>query len=171
LRPGPSLPHHPHPPGAAWLPLSHRQPYPLRRSAAERSDDRGAARGRIDGAAFFDTHGTRSTWRRNRVLFKACGGTKANLSHLQYSAPHLAARTANGGQTPWRIWIFVMATPTDLEPCSELAEHCLWEAERTLDREVANSLRALAGRYRRMSERSPQQADRSSAHVERTGAR
>jgi hypothetical protein len=59
--------------------------YPLRRSAAERSDDLGAARGRIDGAAFFDTrHGTRSTWRHNRVLFKACGGTKANLSHLQY---------------------------------------------------------------------------------------
>jgi hypothetical protein len=56
-----------------------------------------------------------------------------------------------------------MATPTDLEPYSELAEHCLWEAERTLDREVANSLRALAGRYRRMSERSPRQADGSSA--------
>jgi hypothetical protein len=36
----------------------------------------------------------------------------------------------------------------------EFAERCLWEAERTLDREVAQSLRALANRYRRMSQRS-----------------
>jgi hypothetical protein len=33
----------------------------------------------------------------------------------------------------------------------EFAKHCLWEADRTLDREVASSLRALAERYRRMS--------------------
>jgi hypothetical protein len=36
----------------------------------------------------------------------------------------------------------------------EFAERCLWEAERTLDREVAQSLRALANRYRRMSQRA-----------------
>ncbi len=36
---------------------------------------------------------------------------------------------------------------------AELAEHCLWEAERTVDREVAQSLRMLADRYKRMSER------------------
>jgi DNA-binding ferritin-like protein len=36
---------------------------------------------------------------------------------------------------------------------SELAEQCRWEADRTLDREVANSLRALAERYSRLSKR------------------
>jgi hypothetical protein len=36
---------------------------------------------------------------------------------------------------------------------AELAEHCLWEAERTVDREVVQSLRMLADRYKRMSER------------------
>jgi hypothetical protein len=35
-------------------------------------------------------------------------------------------------------------------------QHCLWEADRTLDREVARTLRTLAERYKRMSERSPQ---------------
>ena len=37
---------------------------------------------------------------------------------------------------------------------TELAEHCLWEAERTLDREAAQTLRTLADRYRRLSERT-----------------
>jgi hypothetical protein len=50
-----------------------------------------------------------------------------------------------------------MAAQTQLESYTELAEHCLWEAERTLDREVAHSLRALGERYRRMSERSRRQ--------------
>jgi hypothetical protein len=36
---------------------------------------------------------------------------------------------------------------------AELAEQCRWEADRTLDREVANSLRALADRYSQLSER------------------
>jgi hypothetical protein len=54
-----------------------------------------------------------------------------------------------------------MDESTELESYTEFAEHCLWEAERTLDREVAHSLRALANRYRRMSERSARQgADR-----------
>jgi hypothetical protein len=44
-----------------------------------------------------------------------------------------------------------MAAQTQLESYTELAEHCLWEAERTLDREVACSLRTLAERYKRMS--------------------
>ena len=51
--------------------------------------------------------------------------------------------------------VFVMAAQTNLKSYTELAEHCLWEADRTLDREVACSLRALAERYRRMSQRSP----------------
>jgi hypothetical protein len=46
-----------------------------------------------------------------------------------------------------------MAKQPQLESYAELAEHCFWEAERTLDREVAGSLRALAERYRRMSDR------------------
>ena len=43
--------------------------------------------------------------------------------------------------------------PEEPATYEELAEHCLWEAERTLDREVAHSLRMLADRYKRMSER------------------
>ena len=37
---------------------------------------------------------------------------------------------------------------------TELAEHCRWEAERTLDREAAQTLRTLADRYKRLSERA-----------------
>jgi hypothetical protein len=51
---------------------------------------------------------------------------------------------------------FAMARSMELEEpaaYAELAEHCLWEAERTLDREAAHSLRMLADRYKRMSER------------------
>jgi hypothetical protein len=61
-----------------------------------------------------------------------------------------------GGEvnSPVNLEFFIMAAQTELESYTELAEHCRWEAERTLDREVANSLRALAGRYRRMSQRS-----------------
>jgi hypothetical protein len=47
-----------------------------------------------------------------------------------------------------------MAAETELESYVELAERRLWEADRTLDREVARSLRALAERYRRMFRRS-----------------
>jgi hypothetical protein len=47
-----------------------------------------------------------------------------------------------------------MASQTQLESYTELAEHCLWEAARTLDREVARTLRTLAERYGRISERS-----------------
>jgi hypothetical protein len=47
-----------------------------------------------------------------------------------------------------------MAAETELESYVELAEHCRWEADRTLDREVARSLNALAERYQRMSRRS-----------------
>jgi hypothetical protein len=54
-----------------------------------------------------------------------------------------------------------MAAQTELESYADLAEHCRWEAERTLDREVANSLRALAGRYGRMSQRSAITSDTS----------
>jgi hypothetical protein len=43
---------------------------------------------------------------------------------------------------------------------SELAEQCRWEADRTLDREVANSLRALAERYSRLSKRQATCASR-----------
>jgi hypothetical protein len=46
-----------------------------------------------------------------------------------------------------------MARPMELESYTELAEVCLWEADRTLDREVEQSLRILASRFRRMSER------------------
>ncbi len=46
-----------------------------------------------------------------------------------------------------------MARPMELESYTELAEVCLWEADRTLDREVEQSLRILANRFRRMSER------------------
>jgi hypothetical protein len=49
-----------------------------------------------------------------------------------------------------------MATQTELD--FEFAEHCRWEAERTLDAEVAHSLRTLAERYRRRAGRSPQSA-------------
>jgi hypothetical protein len=88
-------------------------------------------------------------------VFKLCGGTKANLSHLQFGiALSGSARAVDGGR---QVWIFEMAAQTQLESYTELAEHCLWEAERTLDREVAHSLRALGERYRRMSERSQRQ--------------
>jgi hypothetical protein len=33
-----------------------------------------------------------------------------------------------------------------------LAKLCLWEADRTLDREAAQSMRALADRFKRMAE-------------------
>ena len=52
-----------------------------------------------------------------------------------------------------------MAAQTKLESYTELAEHCLWEADRTLDREVARTLRLLSERYRRMSKKSPLQRD------------
>ena len=96
---------------------------------------------------------------KDEGFFKLCGGTKANLSHLQCSGPHLAVlpRSADEDSTPRQVWIFEMAAQTQLESYTELAEHCLWEAERTLDREVAHSLRALGERYRRMSERSQRQ--------------
>jgi hypothetical protein len=37
----------------------------------------------------------------------------------------------------------------------ELAKLALWEADRTLDRDAAQSLRALASRFKRRSERRP----------------
>jgi hypothetical protein len=55
-----------------------------------------------------------------------------------------------------------MAAQNELESYTELAEHCLWEAERTLDREVARSLRALGERFKRMSERRELGKHRSS---------
>jgi hypothetical protein len=51
-----------------------------------------------------------------------------------------------------------MARPTEPESYNELAEVCLWEADRTLDREVEQSLRALADRFRQISERRPHAA-------------
>jgi hypothetical protein len=51
-----------------------------------------------------------------------------------------------------------MIRSTELESYTELAEVCLWEADRTLDHEVEQSLRALADRFRRMSERWPHAA-------------
>jgi hypothetical protein len=44
-------------------------------------------------------------------------------------------------------------SPRKPEDYSELAEHCLWEADRTLDREVEQALRALSDRFRQISER------------------
>jgi hypothetical protein len=58
-----------------------------------------------------------------------------------------------------------MDRSTELQSYTELAEHCLWEAERTLDREVARALRTLAERYKQMSKRSSRRdADLPSAH-------
>jgi hypothetical protein len=48
---------------------------------------------------------------------------------------------------------FAMVRPTEPETYTELAEHCRWEADRTLDREVAQSLRMLADRFKQMSAR------------------
>jgi hypothetical protein len=51
-----------------------------------------------------------------------------------------------------------MARPTELEnPAhyAELAKLALWEADRTLDRETAQSLRTLAHRFKEVSERAP----------------
>jgi hypothetical protein len=48
---------------------------------------------------------------------------------------------------------FAMARPTEPETYIELAEHCRWEADRTLDHEVAQSLRVLADRFKQMSAR------------------
>lgn len=130
----------------------------------------GAGRGALT-ADLRHRHGIRSPRRHTRVLLKACGGTKTNLSQLQVLEVARCACTA-GNQLRGQFGIFIMSAQTELESYADLAEHCRWEAERTLDREVANSLRALAGRYRRMSERSPRQADRSSfQRRERTGAR
>jgi hypothetical protein len=50
-----------------------------------------------------------------------------------------------------------MASRTECETpegYADLAGHCFWEADRTLDREVARSLRSLADRFKRKSERS-----------------
>jgi hypothetical protein len=60
-----------------------------------------------------------------------------------------------------------MEAQTDYE---EFVRHCLWEADRTLDREVARSLRALAERYRRLSGRSPARAGQR-YRVEQVNAR
>jgi hypothetical protein len=48
-----------------------------------------------------------------------------------------------------------MARSTELEDHAELAEVCLWEVDRTLDREVEQSLRTLADRFKRIAERRP----------------
>jgi hypothetical protein len=48
-----------------------------------------------------------------------------------------------------------MDRSTEIQSYTELAEQCLWEAEHTVDREVARSLRTLADRFKRMSERLP----------------
>jgi hypothetical protein len=58
-----------------------------------------------------------------------------------------------------------MAAQSNLDTYTELAEHCLWEADRTLDREVARTLRVLAERYRRMS-----QSNGGRTHYRRSGA-
>jgi hypothetical protein len=50
-----------------------------------------------------------------------------------------------------------MARPTEFEnptDYKELAKLALWEADRTLDREAAESMRALADRFKRRSERA-----------------
>jgi hypothetical protein len=47
----------------------------------------------------------------------------------------------------------MMTRPTEgQEIYEELAEQCRWEADRTLDREAAQSLRMLAERYERLAE-------------------
>jgi hypothetical protein len=46
-----------------------------------------------------------------------------------------------------------MAGQPELESYTELAKHCLFEADRTRDREVEQSLRALSDRFRRLSQR------------------
>jgi hypothetical protein len=46
-----------------------------------------------------------------------------------------------------------MARQPELESYTELAKHCLFEADRTLDREAQQSLRALSDRFRRLSQR------------------
>jgi hypothetical protein len=43
---------------------------------------------------------------------------------------------------------------------AELAKLALWEADRTLDREAAESMRALADRFKRKSERTPRDGRR-----------
>jgi hypothetical protein len=61
-------------------------------------------------------------------------------------------------------WYPDMARPTELENSAhyaELAKLALWEAERTLDPEAARSMRALADRFKRRSERSPHDSQRS----------
>jgi hypothetical protein len=58
----------------------------------------------------------------------------------------------------------VMARSTQPEEpahYAELAKLALWEAERTLDQEAAQSMRALADRFQRRSERSPHNLQRS----------
>jgi hypothetical protein len=84
-------------------------------------------------------------------------GTKSSKCDLNCTAPDLAV-LAFGRRRPQLRGVkgFAMARSMELEePATyeQLAEHCLWEAERTLDREVAYSLRMLADRYKRMSER------------------
>ena len=51
-----------------------------------------------------------------------------------------------------------MARSTETEDpahYAEIAKLALWEAERTLDQEAAQSMRALADRFKRRSERTP----------------
>jgi hypothetical protein len=44
---------------------------------------------------------------------------------------------------------------------AELAKLALWEADRTLDHEAAESMRALADRFKRRSEHTPRDGRRS----------
>jgi hypothetical protein len=52
---------------------------------------------------------------------------------------------------------------------AELAKLALWEADRTLDREAARSLRSLADRFTRLAERID--ADGHAARVRPAGGR
>jgi len=45
--------------------------------------------------------------------------------------------------------------PEESAHYAELAKLALWEADRTLDHEVAQSMRALADRFKRRSMRTP----------------
>jgi hypothetical protein len=122
---------------------------------------------------YFVAHGPRAAVGHDLVRHETWpeggeSGTKSSKCDLNCTAPDLAV-LAFGRRRPQLRGVkgFAMARSMELEePATyeQLAEHCLWEAERTLDREVACSLRMLADRYKRMSERRKgRRSDRPSA--------
>jgi hypothetical protein len=65
--------------------------------------------------------------------------------HRDCVAPNIAVRLSlpTENSTPRSRWSGPMARSTELESYAELAEVCLWEADRILDREVEQSLRTF----------------------------